>query len=62
MSINRLSVLAAALTGCAFAATAYVFRDRARRRRATQLKQDLNTWEGEGGLPAPSAAHTARSS
>jgi|GEM_PF-1243766 len=53
MLINRFSVLAAALTGFAVAASAYVFRDRARRRRALQLGADLSTWEGEGGQPAP---------
>lgn len=55
MLINRFSILAAALTGCAVAASAYVVRDRARRRRALQLREDLSTWEGEGGQPAPPA-------
>jgi energy-converting hydrogenase Eha subunit G len=57
MSINRFSVLAAALTGCAVAASAYVFRGRARRRKALQLSKDLSTWEGEGGQTAPPAVH-----
>jgi hypothetical protein len=54
---NKLSVLALALTGCAVAAAAYVVRHRARRQEAQQHKDDLHTWEGEGGKPALSAAH-----
>ncbi len=52
MLINRLYVLAAALTGCAVAASAYVFCDRARRQKAQRLSDALSTWEGEGGKPA----------
>lgn len=57
MLITRLHVLAAALTGCAVAASAYVFRKRARQQNAQRLSHQLSTWEGEGGNPgAPEAA------
>jgi len=52
MLINRLHILAAALTGCAVAASAYVMRNRIRREKTKRLNEDLSTWEGEGGKPA----------
>jgi len=54
MSNHTLSVLAATLTACAVAVSVYVFRERARHQSALQLSEDLSTWEGEGGQPAPS--------
>jgi hypothetical protein len=56
---NRLYVLALALTGCA-AASAYLARHRSRRQAVQEHKDDLRTWEGEGGKPAPVAAHPLR--
>ena len=53
---NKLYVLAIALAGCAVAASASVIRHYSRREEAQQRKEELSTWEGEGGNPAPSAA------
>ena len=61
MLINRLHILAAALTGCAIAASAYVMRTRSRRQETKRLKDDLSTWEGEGGKPASSDDRPAES-
>lgn len=47
--INKFYFLALALTGCAVAASAYAIRHFSRRQEAQQDKDDLNTWEGEGG-------------
>ena len=52
---NRFYVLAAALTGCAVAASAVILRQRSRRDAMLQHKEDIQTWEGEGGKVAPSA-------
>lgn len=60
MMVNRLYVVALALTGFAVAASAYVIRHRSRRQEAQQHKDDLRTWEGEGGKPASSAARRAQ--
>ena len=57
---NKLYVLALALTGCAVAASAFFVRHLSRRQDAQQNKDDLRTWEGEGGKPAPAAAHAAQ--
>jgi hypothetical protein len=56
---NKLYVLAAALTGCAVAASAVFIRQRSRREALLQHKEDLRTWESEGGKPAPVAARPA---
>lgn len=63
MTSHKFSILAAVatLTACAVAASVHVFRDRARQRRALQLREDLSTWEGEGGQPAPSKVRPAPS-
>lgn len=53
--INKLPVLVAALMGCAVAASAVLLRQRAHREALLQHKEDLRTWEGEGGTPAPGA-------
>ena len=53
---NKLYVLAAALTGCAVAVSAVFIRQRSRREALLQHKEDLRTWDGEGGKPAPNDA------
>ena len=52
MNVDRLLVLVLALAGCAAAATAYAIRGRQRRGDVKQQKENLATWEGEGGAPA----------
>ncbi len=47
--MNRFVVFATALTGVAVAAAAYGIRSLRRREAARQEKDDLRTWEGEGG-------------
>ena len=59
---NKIPMLALALTGCAVAASAYLIGHHSRRQDAQQHKDDLSTWEGEGGTPAPSAARPAQAS
>ena len=56
---NKFYVLAAVLTGCVVAASAVFVRQRSRREVLLQHKEDLRTWEGEGGKPAPNAARPA---
>lgn len=56
---NKLYILALALTGCAAAASAYAIRHYSRRQEAQQHKDDLHTWEGEGGKPPSSAERAA---
>ena len=46
---NKIPMLALALTGCAVAASAYGMRHYSRRQEAQRHKDDLRTWEGEGG-------------
>ena len=49
-----------ALSTGAIAASANVIHRNARRREAQLHKEDLQTWEGEGGKPASPAARPAR--
>ena len=58
MTVNKFFRLA--LIGCVAATSAYVIRQHSRRQEAQQHKDDLRTWEGEGGNPAPSAVRPAR--
>lgn len=51
MSIGRLSILSLAIAGCA---AAYVIDRHARKVEKQQHKEDLRTWEDEGGNLAPS--------
>lgn len=60
MMVNKLYVLTLALTGCAAAVSAYVIRHQFRRQEAKQHKDDLRTWEGEGGKPASAAVSSAQ--
>ena len=60
MMVNKIKILALALAGCAVAATAAVFRGNSRREEAQKKKEDLATWEGEGGKPAAPAARPAQ--
>ena len=46
-----------ALSTGAIAASANVIHRNARRREAQLHKEDLQTWEGEGGKPAAPAKH-----
>ena len=57
---NKLYILALALTGCAAAASAYLVRNRSRRQAVQEHKEDLRTWEGEGGKPAPATMRAAQ--
>jgi len=57
---NKISMLA--LAGCAVAASAYLIGHYSRRQDAQQHKDDLSTWEGEGGAPVPSAVRPAQGS
>ena len=59
--VNKLYILALALTGCGAAASAYAVRHYSRRQQAQQHEDDLHTWEGEGGKPALSAELFAQS-
>lgn len=56
---NKFIILALALTGGVAAAAAYVIRRSAQRCEAKLHKEDLQTWEGEGGKPASSGARPA---
>ena len=58
MTINKFFSLA--LIGCVAATYTYVIRQHSRRQEAQQHKDDLRTWEGEGGNAAPSVARPAR--
>jgi hypothetical protein len=49
----RPTAIALALTGIAFAASAYMMRDRARRALAEQHALAIARWEGEGGIVLP---------
>lgn len=49
---NKLLIPALVLAGSV--AAAYAIRRRSRRHEAQQNKEDLQTWEGEGGKPASS--------
>ena len=57
MIIKRLFMLAVAMAGCAAAATAVARHARHLEKR--QHKEDLRTWEHEGGNLAPSEAPAA---
>jgi hypothetical protein len=54
--LNKLFVLALALTGCAFAASAYVIKRQSRREDARFLQDELARWENEGGRVVPATA------
>jgi hypothetical protein len=58
MTIKQFFIFSLALAGCA--ATAYTigrYSHHAKRQvKKRELKQDLHTWENEGGNLAPSAA------
>jgi len=54
MIIGRFVFLSLTAAGCA--AAAYVIGRHTRRLEKRQLKEDLRTWEGEGGNLAPSEA------
>lgn len=56
MSIRTLSILSLAMAGCA--AAAYVISRHTRQLERLQIKEDLRTWEDEGGNLAPSEAAT----
>lgn len=58
MIIKRLFMLAVAMAGCAAAATAVARH--ARRLEKRQDKEDLRTWEHEGGNLAPSQTPAPR--
>jgi hypothetical protein len=58
--VNKFYILALALTGCAVTASAYAIRHYSRRHEVQQHKNDLHTWEGEGGKPLSSAGRPAR--
>ncbi len=55
--INKLFIVGAALAGCTLAVSAMIIRRSSRREALLQHKEDLRTWEGEGGKAAPSAPH-----
>ena len=54
MSIRTLSILSLAMAGCA--AAAYAIGRHTRQLERLQIKEDLRTWEDEGGNLAPSEA------
>ncbi len=54
MSIRTLSILSLAIAGCA--AAAYAIGRHTRQLERLQIKEDLRTWEDEGGNLAPSEA------
>jgi hypothetical protein len=56
--VNKLFILGAALAGCTLAISALVIRQRSRHDALLQHKEDLRTWEGEGGKPAPVATRS----
>jgi hypothetical protein len=51
---TRFFFLSLTAAGCA--AAAYRIGRHTRQLEKRQLKEDLRTWEGEGGTPAPSEA------
>jgi len=53
MNIRRLSIFSLAMAGCA---AAYAVGRHTRKVEKQQLKEDLRTWEDEGGNLAPSEA------
>jgi len=53
MSIRTLSILSLAMAGCA---AAYAIGRHTRQLERLQIKEDLRTWEDEGGNLAPSEA------
>jgi hypothetical protein len=57
---NKFIILALALTGGMAAVSAYAVRRNTQRRGAKLHKEDLQTWEGEGGKPASPAMHPAQ--
>jgi hypothetical protein len=57
MIANRFLLLV--LTLGAFAALAYTVGRHTRQIEKKQFKEDLRTWEGEGGTPAVSSARPA---
>jgi hypothetical protein len=59
MGANKSLLLALAVGVCA--AVVYAVSRNARASEKTQLKEDLRTWEGEGGNPAPSSTHPTAS-
>ncbi len=58
MTVNKFFLLA--VTGCVAAATAYALNHRAHREEAQRHKDDLDTWEGEGGKAAQAPASPFR--
>ncbi len=54
MISRRFSILSLAMAGCV--AAAYAIGRHTRHLEKQQLKQDLRTWEDEGGNLAPSEA------
>ena len=54
--LNRFYLVALALTGCLFAASAYVIRRQSRREDARFLQDELDRWENEGGRVVPATA------
>jgi len=54
MSIRRLSIFSLAMAGCA--AAAFAIGRHTRQLEKQQIKQDLRTWEDEGGNLAPAEA------
>lgn len=59
MIIRRFFILSLAMAGCA--AAAYAFGRHSRHLEKQQHKEDLRTWEHEGGNLAPSATTPAGS-
>ena len=59
---GKLIVIAMALTGGIAAASAYAIRRNAQLCEAKLNKEDLQTWEGEGGKPQSPAQHPAKGS
>lgn len=54
MTIRRLSIFSLAAAGCA--AAAFAIGRHTRKLEKQQLKEDLRTWEDEGGNLAPAEA------
>ena len=60
MLANRFLLLAVTLSTCA--AVAYVVGRNAQQKEGKQqLKEDLRSWESEGGTAAPAKPHTVSS-
>ena len=57
MIANRSLLLALTLGACA--AVVHAVGRKSRESEKRQLKEDLRSWEGEGGNRAPSRAHPA---